>query len=184
MAFKLTNDASLDLLRTLGDNKLYYLSNGNEVKEANGWMRFKCFLGIPSARQKVADLVNAVRESLINAAGGNQYGKVNEDSFRNIDQNRLMKGGAIKKIANTFCVANQEKILMAKAAGVAARYADECAAVELFAGAGGLSIGLERAGIHVVIANEIMPDFAATLAANHPDTNVINDDIHSFKEAV
>ena len=53
-------------------------------------------------------------------------------------------------------------------------------AVELFAGAGGLSIGLERAGIHVVIANEIMPDFAATLAANHPDTNVINDDIHKI----
>ena len=53
-------------------------------------------------------------------------------------------------------------------------------AVELFAGAGGLSIGLERAGIHVVIANEIMPDFAATLAANHPNTNVINDDIHKI----
>lgn len=53
-------------------------------------------------------------------------------------------------------------------------------AVELFAGAGGLSIGLERAGIHVVIANEIMPDFAATLAANHPDTNVINEDIHKI----
>ena len=57
-------------------------------------------------------------------------------------------------------------------------------AVELFAGAGGLSIGLERAGIQVVIANEIMPDFAATLATNHPDTNVINDDIHkiNFKD--
>lgn len=53
-------------------------------------------------------------------------------------------------------------------------------AVELFAGAGGLSIGLERAGIHVVLANEIMPDFAATLAANHPETNVINDDIHKI----
>ena len=53
-------------------------------------------------------------------------------------------------------------------------------AVELFAGAGGLSIGLERAGIHVVIANEIMPDFAATLAANHRDTHVINEDIHKI----
>ena len=57
---------------------------------------------------------------------------------------------------------------------------DEFTAVELFAGAGGLSIGLERAGIHVVIANEIMPDFAATLAANHPNTNVIRDDIHKI----
>jgi len=27
-----------------------------------------------------------------------------------------------------------------------------------------------------------MPDFAATLAANHPDTNVINEDMHRFKE--
>ena len=53
-------------------------------------------------------------------------------------------------------------------------------AVELFAGAGGLSIGLENAGINVVIANEIMPDFAATLAANHPHTKVINEDIHKI----
>jgi len=53
-------------------------------------------------------------------------------------------------------------------------------AVELFAGAGGLSIGLEKAGINVVIANEIMSDFAATLAANHPHTKVINDDIHKI----
>ncbi len=53
-------------------------------------------------------------------------------------------------------------------------------AVELFAGAGGLSIGLEKAGINVVIANEIMRDFAATLAANHPHTKVINDDIHKI----
>ena len=59
----------------------------------------------------------------------------------------------------------------------------EFTAVELFAGAGGLSIGLERAGIHVVIANEIMPDFAATLAANHPDTNVVDEDIHILEVA-
>lgn len=53
-------------------------------------------------------------------------------------------------------------------------------AIELFAGAGGLSIGLEKAGIHVVIANEIMPDFAATLARNHPETKVINEDVHKI----
>ena len=57
----------------------------------------------------------------------------------------------------------------------------EFTAVELFAGAGGLSIGLERAGIHVVIANEIMPDFATTLAANRLEVKVINED--SFWEA-
>ena len=62
--------------------------------------------------------------------------------------------------------------------------ANKFTAIELFAGAGGLSIGLEKAGISVVLANEIMPDFAATLKANHPNTNVINADIHeiNFRE--
>jgi len=53
-------------------------------------------------------------------------------------------------------------------------------AVELFAGAGGLSTGLEAAGFSVVLANEIEPDFAATLAKNHPSTHVINADIHTI----
>ena len=51
-------------------------------------------------------------------------------------------------------------------------------AVELFAGAGGLSIGLEHAGINVVIANEIMPDFAATSKAIHLRANVVNGNNH------
>lgn len=51
-------------------------------------------------------------------------------------------------------------------------------AVELFAGAGGLSIGLENAGFTVAIANEIEKDFATTFALNHPSTKVINKDIH------
>ena len=40
--------------------------------------------------------------------------------------------------------------------------------VELFAGAGGLSIGLERAGFSVLMANEIEKDFAASFSMNHP----------------
>lgn len=53
-------------------------------------------------------------------------------------------------------------------------------AVELFAGAGGLSLGLERAGFSIVLANEIEKDFAATLAQNHPDTLVLAKDIHDI----
>ncbi len=53
-------------------------------------------------------------------------------------------------------------------------------AIELFAGAGGLSVGLERAGFGVVLANEIEKDFAATLKLNHPATKVICDDIHNI----
>ncbi|MBL4591167.1 MAG: DNA cytosine methyltransferase [Phycisphaerales bacterium] len=49
--------------------------------------------------------------------------------------------------------------------------------IDLFAGAGGLSLGLGQAGIDVVLANEIEEDFAATYQANHPDTKICVDDI-------
>jgi len=57
-------------------------------------------------------------------------------------------------------------------------------AIELFAGAGGLSIGLGRAGFDIVLANEIEKDFAKTFEINHPDTRMICKDIHliDFKE--
>lgn len=53
-------------------------------------------------------------------------------------------------------------------------------AIELFSGAGGLSIGLEKAGFSVILANEIEPDFANTFAKNHPETKVLTADIHSI----
>lgn len=57
---------------------------------------------------------------------------------------------------------------------------DELVAVELFAGAGGLSLGIEKAGFRVVLANEIEPDFATTFAKNHPHTKVLDCDIHKI----
>jgi len=51
-------------------------------------------------------------------------------------------------------------------------------AVELFSGAGGLSIGLEKAGFEVVLANEIEKDFAKTFQINHPHCAVLCKDIH------
>lgn len=53
-------------------------------------------------------------------------------------------------------------------------------AIELFAGAGGLSLGLKRAGFDIVLANEIEKDFAKTYKVNHPNTKVICSDIRSI----
>jgi DNA (cytosine-5)-methyltransferase 1 len=50
-------------------------------------------------------------------------------------------------------------------------------AVDLFAGAGGLSLGLEAAGIRSVGAVEIMPDAVATYRATFPDADMWNADI-------
>lgn len=49
--------------------------------------------------------------------------------------------------------------------------------IELFAGAGGLAIGLEKAGLETVLLNEIDKDACATLKANRPHWNVQCGDI-------
>jgi len=52
--------------------------------------------------------------------------------------------------------------------------------LELFAGAGGLAIGLERAGIKCVALNEIDKWACQTLRENRPNWNVLEGDITSF----
>lgn len=49
--------------------------------------------------------------------------------------------------------------------------------LELFAGAGGLALGLERANFEPLALIEINKDAAETLKLNRPNWNVINDDI-------
>ncbi|MFP4333427.1 MAG: DNA cytosine methyltransferase [Campylobacterales bacterium] len=59
-------------------------------------------------------------------------------------------------------------------------------AIEVFAGAGGLSLGLKRAGFDIILANELEKDFAQTYKANHSSTKVICADIRSvdFKNEI
>ena len=52
--------------------------------------------------------------------------------------------------------------------------------LELFAGAGGLAVGLEKAGIKCVALNEIDKWACQTLRVNRPKWNVLEGDIKSF----
>jgi DNA (cytosine-5)-methyltransferase 1 len=54
--------------------------------------------------------------------------------------------------------------------------------IDLFSGAGGLSCGLQQAGFQPLLANELVPQYAETYQANHPDTEVIVGDIRSVCE--
>lgn len=49
--------------------------------------------------------------------------------------------------------------------------------IELFAGAGGLALGVEKAGFETVALIEFNKDAADTLKANRPTWNVIHDDV-------
>ena len=51
--------------------------------------------------------------------------------------------------------------------------------IELFAGAGGLSLGLEKAGFDVVELVEFDHNACETLKKNRPKWNIIEDDIHN-----
>ena len=50
--------------------------------------------------------------------------------------------------------------------------------IELFAGAGGLAIGLEQAGFEHVLLNEFDANACATLRHNRPEWNIAEGDIH------
>lgn len=50
-------------------------------------------------------------------------------------------------------------------------------AIDLFCGAGGLTVGLKRAGFRVLVAVEVDPDLARTYQRNHPEVKVILRDI-------
>ncbi len=52
--------------------------------------------------------------------------------------------------------------------------------VELFAGAGGLAIGLEKAGLKNVFLNEIDKDCVNTLKKNRPKWNIVHEDVRKL----
>lgn len=56
---------------------------------------------------------------------------------------------------------------------------DDVTAIELFAGAGGLALGLEQAGISTLEYVEFDKACCETLKANRPNWNVVCDDIHN-----
>ncbi len=59
----------------------------------------------------------------------------------------------------------------------------ELTCLEICAGAGGQSLGLEQAGFAHAAAVEIDPDACATLRLNRPHWTVIEQDVHHFKGA-
>ena len=52
--------------------------------------------------------------------------------------------------------------------------------IELFAGGGGLALGMHKAGFKHLLLNEYDKDACATLQKNMPDWNVVKGDIHDI----
>lgn len=56
--------------------------------------------------------------------------------------------------------------------------------VSLFTGAGGMDVGFEKAGVQVLMANEIMKEASDTYNANHKPGIMINADINNIMEEI
>jgi len=61
---------------------------------------------------------------------------------------------------------------------------DQLVAIDLFAGGGGLTVGLKRAGFNVVSAVELEPHAFATYKANHSDVTAYRQDIRTVNGPV
>ncbi len=57
---------------------------------------------------------------------------------------------------------------------------DDFQVIELFAGAGGLALGLEKAGLKCLLLNEIDKWAAQTLKQNRPNWKVVHDDVSNL----
>jgi DNA (cytosine-5)-methyltransferase 1 len=55
--------------------------------------------------------------------------------------------------------------------------------ISLFAGAGGMDLGFEKAGFHVAVANEFDPKICPTYRHNHKHTHLIEGDIRNISDA-
>ena len=106
MSLTVAPKVNLDSLQNLQADKQYFLSSTTgEIKEASIWMRFKCAIGVNSARQKVANLMDAVRTSLLDAARLDGNAALDEN-IRAVNMRYMVKGSDIKDIARRFSVDN------------------------------------------------------------------------------
>lgn len=122
------------------------------------------------ALSEVADMLSISKETL---RRWDKSGKL--ESVRHpINNYRVYRSSDLKKFGQIGFMFEEEKPEITTVPGGA------YTVVELFAGAGGLALGMERAGLHCVLLNEINRDACATLRKNRPNWNVVEGDVASI----
>lgn len=119
------------------------------------------------ALSEVADMLSVSKETL---RRWDKSGKL--ESIRHpINNYRVYRRHDLKQFGQIGFMFEDEAV------EVVAPPAGTYTVVELFAGAGGLALGMEKAGLHCVLLNEINRSACATLRKNRPNWNVIEGDV-------
>ncbi len=113
----------------------------------------------------------------------NLIGK-NPETLRRWD--RTGKLQAVREPVSNYRVYNEDQLKLfpgykdAEKVKLDSKPINDYSVLELFAGAGGLALGLEKAGLKCAALNEIDKWACETLRTNRPDWNVLEGDIKSF----
>ncbi len=128
-----------------------------------------------------------IKECLTLSEASDLIGKSKETLRR---WNREGKLTAVREPLSNYRIYKREQVesLFADFAGQDAKDSiinyitpeNDYSVLELFAGAGGLAVGMERAGLNCVALNEIDKWACQTLRKNRPNWNVLEGDIKSF----
>lgn len=125
----------------------------------------------PTNLADILGVSNAVVDSWIKK--GTFYLETNEKGVKGFSENQMIGIPEIDKMIKT----NWDEEMKVKPLR-------PYTSVELFAGGGGLALGMEKAGFRHILLNESDKNACKTLSHNRPNWNVIEEDIHnvSFDE--
>ena len=120
---------------------------------------------------EVADLLGVSKETLRRWDRSGKLLSVRHpiNGYRMYRESDLQKFEEIGLLTRTKPISDQLSLIQTSK--------EELSTVELFAGAGGLAIGLEEAGLKCKLLSEIDKDACSTLTRNRPDWNVVEGDV-------
>jgi DNA (cytosine-5)-methyltransferase 1 len=120
----------------------------------------------------------------ISIAHASEYLGVSFDTIRRWEKKGLVKSKRSENGHRLFSIEELERLKHKLSGGTSnafrvleAEDRSEFSVVELFAGAGGLALGMENAGLQTKLLVEIENNAVETLRKNRPDWHVIGDDI-------
>gem|GEM_PF-81169 len=109
--------------------------------------------------------------------------KINENRKRDRRTSRRLRreGWSVQRFWDADILKKPEKVKNRLRRMVDKKTEKKPTAIDLYCGAGGLTLGLKRAGFDVVAGLEIDPEIAKTYEANHPTVKLIKKDIREVK---
>lgn len=130
------------------------------------------------------DLISNFDHDVLSIAQASEYLKVSFDTIRRWEKKGLVKAHRNKTGHRLFSITELTRLKSKLAGDSGASYSilraptkTKLSVIELFAGAGGLALGLENAGLKTKLLVEIDKIAAQTLCNNRSKWHVINDDI-------